>query len=65
VKPDAADILIFLGLILLGVGLFFWFGLGVALAVDGAVILIYGMLAKAPLPHTSSQQAILNGSVKP
>lgn len=38
---DKDDILIFLGLILLGVGLFFCSGLGIALTVIG--ILLFGM----------------------
>jgi len=35
---DARDVLIAAGLSLLGVGLYFWFGLGPALAIPGGVI---------------------------
>ena len=38
-----SDVLVFLGLSLLGVGLFFWFGLGVALTVSGVVLLGLGV----------------------
>jgi len=42
-KIDFADVLIFLGLSLLGVGLFLCFGLGVALAVDGVLLIGLGL----------------------
>ena len=42
-RIDFSDVLIFLGLSLLGVGLFFWFGLGVALSVDGALLFGLGV----------------------
>jgi hypothetical protein len=37
-----ADILVFLGLTLVGVGLFLWFGIGPALTVVGALLLGLG-----------------------
>lgn len=40
---DFSDVLIFMGLSLLGVGLFFCVGLGVALAVDGALLIGFGV----------------------
>lgn len=42
-KPSVSDVLILLGLVLIGTGLFFWFGKGVALAVDGALVLLMGI----------------------
>ena len=41
------DIIMFLGLILLGIGLFFWFGLGVSLSVVGTLLFCMGFFAGA------------------
>jgi len=38
---EASDVFIFLGLVLIGTGLFFWLGLGISLTVEG--ILIFGL----------------------
>lgn len=40
-----SDVFVFTGLPLTGVGLFFWFGLGVALTVTGALVLLIGIAA--------------------
>lgn len=40
-KIEASDVFIFLGLVLIGTGLFFWLGLGISLTVEG--ILIFGL----------------------
>ena len=42
-RIEFSDVLVFSGLSLLGVGLFFWFGVGVALTVDGALLLGLGV----------------------
>jgi len=42
-RIDFPDVLTFLGLSLLGVGLFLCFGLGVALTVDGALLIGLGL----------------------
>lgn len=42
-RIDFSDVLIFMGLSLLGAGLFFWFGLGVALTIDGALLIGLGV----------------------
>ena len=42
---DMSDGFVFLGLPLIGTGLFFWFGLGVSLTVSGAVLLFLGVAA--------------------
>jgi len=42
-KPSKSDVLILLGLVLLGTGLFYWFGKGVAMTVAGAVLLFMGI----------------------
>jgi hypothetical protein len=41
-KIETSDILIFLGLTELGVGLFFWFGKGVSMTVVGALLFCMG-----------------------
>jgi hypothetical protein len=46
-KVEATDIFIFTGLILIGVGLFFWFGIGPALSVPGALLLAIGFFGGA------------------
>lgn len=46
-KPSISDVLILLGLILLGIGLFFWFGKGVSMTVTGGVMLLMGIGANA------------------
>jgi len=43
-KIEATDVFQFMGLVLLGIGLFFWHGLGVALSVDGALLFLVGFL---------------------
>ena len=43
-KPTISDVFIILGLVLIGTGLFFWYGLGPALTVIGALMLILGVL---------------------
>lgn len=43
-KIDKADVVQITGLILLGVGLFFFKGLGVALTVVGALLFMVGFL---------------------
>jgi uncharacterized membrane protein len=47
---DKADGCIISGLILLGIGLFFWFGKGPALAVPGGFLLCMGFFAGALAP---------------
>lgn len=42
---DVSDFLIFFGLSLVGVGLFYWFGLGVSLTVSGGLLLVIGIAA--------------------
>jgi len=42
-KPSISDVLIFIGLVLIGIGLFFWLGRGVALSVSGALVLLIGV----------------------
>lgn len=54
-KIDRQDVFILLGLVLLGIGLFFWFGLGPALAVPGAIITFLGVLS-----NTSNDPTGLN-----
>jgi len=44
-KPTKSDYLIFMGLVLLGTGLFFWLGKGVAMAVVGALVVAMGVAA--------------------
>jgi len=46
-KIEASDVLIFLGLVLIGTGLFFWLGKGVALTVVGTLLLCMGFLGGA------------------
>jgi hypothetical protein len=45
VKPSISDVIIFLGLVLLGTGLFFCVGLGISLAVVGALVFLLGIAA--------------------
>jgi len=40
---ERTDIIILVGLILLGIGLFLWLGLGVSLTVAGSVLLLLGV----------------------
>jgi uncharacterized membrane protein len=47
---DKADGCIISGLILLGIGLFFWFGKGPALAVPGGLLFCMGFFAGALAP---------------
>lgn len=42
-KPSISDFLILFGLLLLGVGFYFWIGRGVALVVVGALVLLIGI----------------------
>lgn len=44
-RIETSDILIVAGLILLGLGLFLWLGRGIALTIEGALILILGIAA--------------------
>ena len=44
-KPSISDVIIFIGLVLLGTGLFFCFSLGVSLAVVGALVFLLGIAA--------------------
>jgi len=44
-KLTISDVFLFLGLVLTGTGLFFWFNLGISLTIVGAVLLILGVLA--------------------
>ena len=46
-KIEITDILQFSGLVLLGTGLFFCFGLGVSLAVIGALLVFMGFFGSA------------------
>ena len=46
-KIEATDVFIFLGLVLIGTGLFFWFGHGVALTVVGFLLLGIGFFSGA------------------
>ncbi|MCP4568399.1 MAG: hypothetical protein GY841_12550 [FCB group bacterium] len=46
-KIDISDVFMFLGLVLIGIGLFFWFGIGPALAIPGGLLLCMGYLAGA------------------
>jgi len=46
VKEILCDIAILGGLSLLGIGLFFWYGLGPALAIPGGVILLLGVIGQ-------------------
>jgi hypothetical protein len=50
-KPSISDVLIFFGLSLIGGGLFLLFGPGVALAVDGTLILTLGVMGNKPEPR--------------
>ena len=45
-KIEKADVFVFLGLILIGTGLFLWFGLGPALTIDGAIIVILAIFGR-------------------
>jgi len=44
---DGQDILMFLGLILIGIGLYLWLGLGVSFSVVGALLFCMGYLSGA------------------
>jgi len=44
-KLTISDAFLFLGLVLTGTGLFFWFNLVISLTIVGAVLLILGVLA--------------------
>jgi len=44
-KVTISDLLILMGLSLIGVGLFYWFSLGVSLTVSGALLLMIGIAA--------------------
>ena len=46
-KIDFTDIMMFLGLAFIGVGLFLYFGLGIALTVDGVLLLLLGFFGGA------------------
>ena len=46
-KIEATDVFIFIGLSLIGVGLFFWLGLGVSLTVIGALFILMGFFGGA------------------
>jgi len=41
-KLDISDIFICAGLLLIGIGIYLWFGAGPALSIDGAIVLILG-----------------------
>ena len=43
-KVAKSDIFMFLGLLLMGGGLFLWVGIGIAMVVTGGIILILGFL---------------------
>ena len=67
-KPTISDILILLGLVLLGTGLFFSLGLGVALTVDGALVVamgIAGNIAEAKNGNISATRRIEGKGHKP
>jgi len=42
-KIDIADVLIFLGVGLLGIGIYLWFGIAISLAVNGGILLMVGL----------------------
>ena len=42
-KPTISDLSLLVGLALVGTGLFFWFGVGPALSIPGAVVLCLGI----------------------
>ena len=44
---DVQDVLMIVGLILLGLGLFLWFGLGVSLSVVGTILFCVGFFSGA------------------
>ena len=46
-KIEATDIFIFIGLSMIGAGLFFWFGHGIALTVVGFLLLGIGFFSGA------------------
>ena len=46
-KIEKTDVFIFLGLVLTGTGLFFWFGHGIALTVVGILLLGIGFFGGA------------------
>jgi hypothetical protein len=41
---DTSDVFIFLGLVLIGTGLFFWCGKGIALTVVGSLLFLLGFI---------------------
>ena len=43
-RISISDVFILMGLVLIGTGLFFWFGIGPAIAVDGALMLLIGVV---------------------
>ena len=43
-KADINDVLFVIGLLMLGAGLYLWHGPGVALSVDGAIILVAAVI---------------------
>ena len=46
-KIEATDIFQFIGLSFLGIGLYFWAGIGVSLSVIGALLILMGFFAGA------------------
>ncbi len=46
-KIESSDVLMCLGLVLLGIGLVLWFNLGVSLAVIGALLVFMGFFGSA------------------
>ena len=55
-KPSISDVLILLGLSLIGVGLFLWFGLGVALSVTGVLFLSLGVAGNKAEPKNKANK---------
>lgn len=47
---DRVDLVVMLGLLLLGAGLTLWWSLGVALAIVGAMVFVIGVVAALPAP---------------
>jgi|GEM_PF-2848830 len=43
-QVDQSDYLIFLGLLILGSGLYLWFGPGIALSVVGGIVTVAGFI---------------------